>query len=33
MGRTVVLALVSGTNFDGTDWSVSAITICADAAD
>lgn len=23
---------VSGTNFDGTDWSVSAIAICADAS-
>jgi hypothetical protein len=23
--------LVSGTNFEGTDWSVSAIAICADA--
>jgi hypothetical protein len=30
MRRTVVLALVSGTNFD---WSVSAATICADAVD
>ena len=25
--------LVSGTNFDGSDWGVSAIAICADAAD
>jgi hypothetical protein len=25
--------LVSGTNFDGSDWSVSAIAICAAAAD
>jgi hypothetical protein len=24
---------VSGTNLDGSDWSVSAIAICADAAD
>ncbi len=25
--------VVSATNYDGTDWSVSAIAICADAAD
>ncbi len=25
--------LVSGTNFDGSDWSVSAVAICANAAD
>lgn len=25
--------LVSGTNFENTDWSVSAIAICADAVD